>query len=409
MSTTQEKPMIDPVVTSTPESQNSIISDLSSPQGSMASKYASEPTPMDTDTATPAPKVMEATGDIVSRKLRIIENLKNQAKIPFMEYMVVNGYDSDTAAALTAHQKFKDCEEKVNRAKEALKSFTAMFEETKTPADGSSNHSLRLVVPNDLPTLQLKALNSNWERLLPLCMNPEQFSWCKEALLEKSFSWKQVRPMILDHFDTPYRKFLLMVEVDSMCQGIYESNREYSNRFQKIHREAASVKSVAQLAISSHFGSRLPSSINQIIDLVFASGEDSAFAAKTPHKRARPMNEDERTTRNAGNTSKVLTNNNNKDNAVHINRMTVRTANNDVSDEEDECEINSPLNRMALDSDCNSTVKRIGLTEGNIKCNGKSFNHTFEVMNLTNDHDMSIGIDFMSNLGIGLTGLPCDI
>jgi hypothetical protein len=270
-----------------------------------------------------------------------------------MEYMVLNEDDSDTAAALTAHQKFKDCEEKVNRAKEALKSFSAMFEEVKTPADGSSHLSLRLVVPNDLPTLQLKgdaiwrkkaecydsaydfcntfetvlrahgqALNSNWERLLPLCMNPEQVSWCREALLEKSFSWKQVRPMILDHFDTPYRKFLLMVEVGSMCQGTYESNREYSNRFQKMRREAgmedstllavtyfaslkASVKSVAQLAISSHFGSRLPSSIIQIIDLVLASGEDSAFAAKTPHKRARLMNEDERTTRNVGNTSKA--------------------------------------------------------------------------------------------------------
>ncbi|KAG1133813.1 hypothetical protein G6F38_013203 [Rhizopus arrhizus] len=350
MSTPQETPIIDPVVTSTPESQSSMISDLSSPQGSMASKYASEPTPMDTDTATPAPKVMESTADIVRRKLRLIENWKNQAKIHFMEYMVLNEDDTDPAAALTAHQKFKECEQKVNRAKEALKSFAAMFEEVKTPADGSNNHSLRLVVPNDLPTLQLKgdaiwrkkaecydsaydfcntfetvlrahgqALNSNWERLLPLCMNPEQVSWCREALLEKSFSWKQVRPMILDHFDTPYRKFLLMVEVGSMCQGTYESNREYSNRFQKMRREAgmedstllavtyfaslkASVKSVAQLAISSHFGSRLPSSITQIIDLVLASGEDSAFAAKTPHKRARPMNEDERTTRHAGNT-----------------------------------------------------------------------------------------------------------
>ncbi|KAG0921436.1 hypothetical protein G6F57_021998 [Rhizopus arrhizus] len=112
-----------------------------------------------------------------------------------MEYMVLNEDDSDPAAALTAHEKFKECEQKVNRAKEALKSFSAMFEEVKTPSDGPSNHSLRLVVPNDLPTLQLKgdaiwrkkaecydsaydfcntfetvlrahgqALNSNWER-----------------------------------------------------------------------------------------------------------------------------------------------------------------------------------------------------------------------------------------------------
>ncbi|KAG1443430.1 hypothetical protein G6F46_013178 [Rhizopus delemar] len=152
--------MVDPVVTSSPGNEGSVISDLSSPlsspQGSMASKYATEPTPMETDAATLAPRVMESTGDIISRKKQIIETLKNQAKIHFMEYMVLNEDDSDPAAALIAHQKFKECEEKVNRVKEALKSFTAMFEEVKPLADGPSNLSLRLVVPNDLPTLQLK-------------------------------------------------------------------------------------------------------------------------------------------------------------------------------------------------------------------------------------------------------------
>ncbi|KAG1480944.1 hypothetical protein G6F54_013773 [Rhizopus delemar] len=68
MSTAQENSMVDPIATSTPESQGSMISDLSSPmsepQGTMASKYASEPTPMDTDTATLTPKVTESTGQI---------------------------------------------------------------------------------------------------------------------------------------------------------------------------------------------------------------------------------------------------------------------------------------------------------------------------------------------------------
>ncbi|KAG1022945.1 hypothetical protein G6F43_014221 [Rhizopus delemar] len=62
MSTAEETPMVDPIVTSTPGNEDSVISDLSSPlsepQGSMASKYASEPTPMDTDAATPAPRLM---------------------------------------------------------------------------------------------------------------------------------------------------------------------------------------------------------------------------------------------------------------------------------------------------------------------------------------------------------------
>ncbi|KAG1033960.1 hypothetical protein G6F43_013486 [Rhizopus delemar] len=85
MSTPQENSIVDPTVTSTPESQSSMISDLSSPmsepQGTMASKCATEPTLMDTDTATPAPRVMESNADIIKRKLQIIEALKNQAKM----------------------------------------------------------------------------------------------------------------------------------------------------------------------------------------------------------------------------------------------------------------------------------------------------------------------------------------
>jgi hypothetical protein len=128
-------------------------------------------------------------------------------------------------------------------------------------------------------------------------MNPEQISWCGEALMNKRYIWKEVRPIVLDQCDTPYRKFLLMVEVGSMRQAPYESNREYSNRFQRVRREVGmedgtqlavtyfaslkpSVKTVAQVAISSHLGAKLPSSINQIIDLVLASGEDSAFSIK---------------------------------------------------------------------------------------------------------------------------------
>ncbi|CAO3699847.1 unnamed protein product [Rhizopus microsporus] len=110
--------------------------------------------------------------------------------------------------------------------------------------------------------------------------------------------------MILNHFDTPYRKFLLMVELSDMKQDLHESNREYANRYQKLRREAGmqdnthlavmffaslkpNVKSMMQVALSSHFGTTLPTSINQIVDLVLASGEDSLFSSKSPYKRAR--------------------------------------------------------------------------------------------------------------------------
>ncbi|KAG0972316.1 hypothetical protein G6F29_013561 [Rhizopus arrhizus] len=138
--------------------------------------------------------------------------------------------------------------------------------------------------------------------------------------MDKRYTWKEVRPIVLDHFDTPYRKFLLMVEVGSMRQAPYESNREYSNRFQKMRREAGmedgtqlavtyfaslkpSVKTVAQVAISSHLGAKLPVSINQIIDLVLASGEDSAFSIKNPHKRGRLTDEEQSSRGSLGTTT----------------------------------------------------------------------------------------------------------
>jgi hypothetical protein len=95
-----------------------------------------------------------------------------------------------------------------------------------------------------------------------------------------------------------------MVELSDMRQDLHESNREYANRYQMLRREAGmqdntqlavmffvslkpNVKSMMQVALSSHFGTTLPTSVNQIIDLVLASGEDSPFAVKSPYTRAR--------------------------------------------------------------------------------------------------------------------------
>ncbi|ORE00671.1 hypothetical protein BCV72DRAFT_237481, partial [Rhizopus microsporus var. microsporus] len=209
--------------------------------------------------------------------------------------------------------------------------------------------------------------------------------------------------MLLNHFDTPYRKFLLMVELSDMKQGFHESNREYANRYQKLRREAGmqdnthlavmffaslkpNVKSMMQVALSSHFGTTLPTSINQIVDLVLASGEDSLFSSKSPYKRARNSYA-EVASRDLNNTSKVSSGTNkvssnkspstplrkptwinkpcafcnkpwmkghkcqefldakNQGNISKTSRMAIRTAN--KCDEEDN--INGQLNRMALD------------------------------------------------------------
>ncbi|KAG0861934.1 hypothetical protein G6F16_012914 [Rhizopus arrhizus] len=324
--------------TSNPTDSPSTV-DPSVQLGTMASKYAhSEVTPMEEDTPTPVTPKPE---DVALKSIGMIKDMKKQALVLFAAYMKSNQSSPDSQETLQALSLYKEFEQKIVAAQEAHKSMISLFED-RQDLNGSDNlGSVRLVVPNDLPVLQLRgealwkkkadpfdsaydfcntfetvlhahglSLNSNWERLLPLCMNPEQVSWSREALMNKRYTWKEVRPIVLDHFDTPYRKFLLMVEVGSMRQAPYESNREYSNRFQKMRREAGmedgtqlavtyfaslkpSVKTVAQVAISSHLGAKLPSSINQIIDLVLASGEDSAFSIKNPHKRNRASEEEQ--------------------------------------------------------------------------------------------------------------------
>ncbi|KAG0978759.1 hypothetical protein G6F26_012107 [Rhizopus arrhizus] len=207
-------------------------------------------------------------------------------------------------------------------------------------------------------------------------MNPGQISWCGEALMNKRCIWKEVRPIVLDQCDTPYRKFLLMVEVGSMRQAPYESNREYSNRFQRMRRETgmedgtqlavtyfaslkSSVKTVAQVTISSHLGAKLRNSINQIIDLVLASGEDSAFSIKNKSPvsfiktnkispgakwskvhRCEEFKEAKKSLSNAkANEGFSLS---------RVNRMAIRSNNNENT-ENNEDETNGHLNRMALD------------------------------------------------------------
>jgi hypothetical protein len=293
---------------------------------------------------------------MLESSLEVLQSLKDQAKVLFGKYIISSQTDTGSPAALTAYAEYEAMERRYNQAKLAHKSFMEMFsteEEIKVSKPGvNDSTSTRLVVPQDLPALQLKgesvwrkrsesfdsaydfcntfenvlrahglALNSNWERLLPLCMNAEQVSWCREALVDKNLQWKQARPMLLNHFDTPYRKFLLMVELSDMKQGLHESNREYANRYQKLRREAGmqdnthlavmffaslkpNVKSMMQVALSSHFGTTLPTSINQIVDLVLASGEDSLFSSKSPYKRARNSYA-EMASRDMNNASKV--------------------------------------------------------------------------------------------------------
>ncbi|KAG1320004.1 hypothetical protein G6F63_014464 [Rhizopus arrhizus] len=181
----------------------------------MASKYAhSEVTPMEEDTPIP---VMPKPEDVALKSIGMIKDMKKQALVLFAAYMNSNQSSPDSPETLQALSLYKEFEQKIVTAKEAHKSMTSLFEERQDAKDLSNNLGLvRLVVPNDLPVLQLRgetlwrkkadpfdsaydfcntfetvlhahglSLNSNWERLLPLCMNPEQVSWCREALMDK--------------------------------------------------------------------------------------------------------------------------------------------------------------------------------------------------------------------------------
>ena len=503
--------------------------------------------------------------------MRLIEVMKQRSTDLFTTYANHLEKDPESTEAASAFNAYVVCEEKLNQLKATLRSFTTSTSSlVSTESSNVTTSVSRAVVPSGLPLLQLKGENiwkpkedvhdsahdfcvafetvlrahiqdfdMNWERLLPMCMNTEQISWCEENLLNRSLNWEDAKVKILDFFDTPFRKFLLMAEVGSMRQGRHESNRDYASRFQKLRREASiedgtflavsffcslrdTVRSRSQIAIASHLGMSLPTSINQIIDLVIASGEESSFAPSSRHKRSRLEYDGEvkvvknpsgsetgdssssvgllSDVKRVGKTScknlpckfcnrawarghKCKEFYENKkasvtSNTIKINRMSRRrevssSQSESSSDSDDNVEINRKINQMALDckynnivvkkdfdnvnlntitfpvivnnrkatsildtganfssvnlnflnkhkltytifktdeyiklADSNTSVKRLGTIRLNVQCNNKTICKVFEVMNLTENHDMSIGTDYMSALGIGLVGLP---
>jgi len=516
--------------------------------------------------------------EIHAQALEVVESMKKKSARLFSLYSKLSLNNPESDETKEAFNSYLVCEEQLNQYKATLRSFSSSTSSSISESMPLTTSTMRAVVPSGLPLLQLKGENIwrkgeevfdsahdfcvsfekvlrahvqdfdiNWERLLPMCLNTEQISWCEEVLLGRSFMWKDAKAMVLDYFDTPFRKFLLMAEVGSMRQDRYESNKEYANRFQKMRREAniedgtflavtffcslrESVRSRSQIAIASHLGSSLPTSINQIIDLVVASGDDSSFGLASRTKRIRSDYSDSyhypsssgshkgETKPNKSSSSSELkksiayahtgsssvsckfctrpwskghkcqefylhknkTSNESLNNNIKINRMVVRNCktnnlediNSSTDDDED---MNDQINKMALDckynnrnnivkkdfkninlntitfpviinnrkatsildtganfssinlnfinkynlsytsnihndyiklADSNMKVKRIGTIRLDVQCNNKTINKVFEVMNLTDNHDMSIGTDYMSALGIGLVGLP---
>lgn len=153
---------------------------------------------------------------------------------------------------------------------ERFKTSFSFFKTSIANAFPVSESTLRrAVVPSGLPFLQLKGnslwkqnqdtydsvfdfrtafetifrahvqpFDSNWERLLPVCLNSEQISWFEENLSSKSLPWSEARVQILNFFDTPYQRFMLMAEVGTLRRDSSETTRDYASRYQKLRREA---------------------------------------------------------------------------------------------------------------------------------------------------------------------------
>lgn len=69
-----------------------------------------------------------------------------------------------------------------------------------------------------------------------MSLNIEERPWFDERLRNKLLSWFEARNKTLDHFDIPYRKFLLMVKLQTLEQQAGESTRVFASKFQNLRR-----------------------------------------------------------------------------------------------------------------------------------------------------------------------------
>lgn len=284
------------------EEESGSVSQESSQPESMKSKYAS-------------------TGVIDTKKLlqsakENLELVRYRYTTTYAHWIKCKNENSSSSATMEALSMYKEVEKELITTRDAYNVFLSV-NKPKLIAKATR-------VPDGLPFLQLKtdtvvikksaeifdsvydfcmqfktileahglSLDENWERLLPMSLNKEQRSWFEEKLKNKNLYWKQAESILLDHYDTPYRKFLLMVKVWKLKQVSGEPVREYSAKFQKLRRQAGledglplvlsfwcslleSVRKVASVALSSRYGTKLPDNVESIIGLVIAATNDS--------------------------------------------------------------------------------------------------------------------------------------
>ncbi|KAG0182532.1 hypothetical protein DFQ28_001985, partial [Apophysomyces sp. BC1034] len=208
-----------------------------------------------------------------------MQNLYEAAHKQYVDAMLV---DTPVATLKSLSEVSEEMVALLKKAKEAQmnweedKKFTSKLQQHANPASPSRQQ----VVPHNLPKFQLTeqeiwskgnavfnsthdflhtfeiqleaySLDSDahWRRLLPLCLNMKQDSWFANKLFKQQLSWEQAKKQIMEKYDSPLRKFQLMVYVSSLYQGQHEQIGEYTDKFQKLCCEAG-IEDNTQLAVT---------------------------------------------------------------------------------------------------------------------------------------------------------------
>lgn len=118
-------------------------------------------------------------------------------------------------------------------------------------------------------------LDSNWSRLLPLCLEQQDAEWVAENLSQVT-RWQDAMERFMEHYAHPLRRTIKVRELWSAKQRKTESLRQYCDRFQKLMRECY-VKD-DNVALTELFISTLPSTVQRDIQITKFANPSRTFS-----------------------------------------------------------------------------------------------------------------------------------
>ncbi|OAD69475.1 hypothetical protein PHYBLDRAFT_66303 [Phycomyces blakesleeanus NRRL 1555(-)] len=182
---------------------------------------------------------------------------KNNFYVAYANYIALSRVNPMLDAARHASSIKNEAQELFEDAQTALE----ILEKSNAPAVVLEDKK-SMVVPSNLPFLQL-------------CIEPKG----------KAYKWKKAEGLLLDHYNTPFRRFLNMGRVWKMMQKKGESVRAFGAKFQTARRQASledgiqmafcfwwnlcpEVQEASLIHLSTNYSTKLPSKVEDIILLV---------------------------------------------------------------------------------------------------------------------------------------------